>query len=141
MPEIARTDAEIARCFDVMAELRPHLERAAFVDVVREMETAGYRLAWLEHEGSVVAVAGYRIATNLHLGRHLYLEDLVTAAAARSAGHGERLLAWLLDQAEAAGCRWFDLDSGVQRSGAHRFYFRHGFSIAGYRFRRALDPA
>lgn len=141
MPEIARTDAEIARCFDVMAELRPHLERATFVDRVREMEPAGYRLAWLEHEGAVVVVAGYRIATNLHLGRHLYLEDLVTAATARSAGHGERMLAWLLGQARTAGCGWFELDSGVQRSGAHRFYFRHGFSIAGYRFRRALGPA
>jgi GNAT superfamily N-acetyltransferase len=140
MAQIARTDAEIARCFDVMAELRPHLDRTAFVASVREMEPAGYRLAWLEDAGSVVSVAGFRIATNLHLGRHLYLEDLVTAAPARSAGHGERMLAWLLEQAESAGCRWFELDSGVQRSGAHRFYFRHGFSIAGYRFRRALTP-
>ena len=140
MAEIARTDAQIARCFDVMAELRPHLERNAFVATEREMEPAGYKLAWLEHGGAVVVVAGYRIATNLHLGRHLYLEDLVTAASARSAGHGEHMLAWLLEQAAAAGCQWFELDSGVQRSGAHRFYFRHGFSIAGYRFRRALGP-
>ena len=55
--------------------------------------------------GRVVAVAGYRVSTNLFCGRHLYVDDLVTAEAERSKGHGKALLAWLRAQAVAEGLR------------------------------------
>ena len=138
MPKVAQTDDEIMRCFDVLSELRPQLQRDGFVGQVRQMASEGYRLAFLEAEGMVVTVAGYRIATNFYLGRHLYLDDLVTSSGARSAGYGREMLDWLEAQAEAAGCRFLDLDSGTQRDGAHRFYFAHGFSIYAYHFAKRL---
>jgi len=42
-PVIAKTDAEISRCFPIVAELRPHLDEASFVAMVRGMETQGFR--------------------------------------------------------------------------------------------------
>lgn len=141
MVKTAESDTEIARCFDVMRELRPHLERDGFVGTVREMQASGYQLAYLEYQGRVVTVAGYRISTSLWLGRHLYIDDLVTASEARSAGHGRLLLAWLRQQAKTAGCRFIDLDSGTQRGGAHKFYFEHGFTISAYHFAESLDEA
>ncbi len=56
----------------------------------------------------------------------------------RSQGHGARLLAWLADQARARDCDLLELDSGVQRFDAHRFYFRERMRIASYHFSRAL---
>lgn len=141
MVKAAESDGEIARCFEVMSELRPHLQRDGFVPLVRQMAAEGYRLAYIEFEGRVTTVAGYRISTNLWLGRHLYVDDLVTAGVARSAGHGQEMLDWLRQEARAAGCRFIDLDSGVQRSGAHRFYFGHGFTILAYHFGEPLDDA
>ena len=93
MPEHADTDDEIASCFDVMAELRPHLEREKFVKLIRSMQADGFRLACIRTEGRVVAVAGYRISTNLFLGHNLYVDDLVTAETERSKGFGRVLLA------------------------------------------------
>ena len=139
MPQIAQTDAEIARCYAVMAELRPHVKASEFVALVREMQALAYQLAYIEHEGEVVAVAGYRITRNLHMGRHLYVDDLVVRSDVRSQGHGERFIAWLREQAVAAGCRFFDLDSGTHRGRAHRFYFAHGFTIASYHFSEQLS--
>lgn len=138
-PRRARSDEDIQRCFDVMAELRPHLEADRFVALVREMETEGFRLAYLEDQGRVVAVAGYRVSTNLFLGRNLYVDDLVTAADARSAGHGAVLLDWLRDQARAEGCTHLHLDSGTQRHRAHAFYLRHGMHIGSFHFLQRLD--
>ena len=138
MPQIAQTDAEIARCFSVMAELRPHLKPSEFVGRVREMQAQAYQLAYIEAQGEVVAVAGYRITSNLHMGRHLYVDDLVVRQDARSQGHGAGMITWLLDQARAAGCLYFDLDSGTQRARAHRFYFANGFTIASYHFAEPL---
>ncbi len=141
MPEIAETDEEIESCFDVMSELRGHLKRSEFVSLVRNMESEGYRMAYVQEAGQVVAVAGYRISTNFYMGKHLYVDDLVTAGRARSRGYGEELVEWLRVQARAAGCQFFDLDSGVQRRRAHKFYFKHGFSIASYHFSERLDES
>jgi GNAT superfamily N-acetyltransferase len=138
--EHARTDEEIVACYDVMAELRPHLAREAFLPTVRAMQKDGLRLACIREEGRVVAVAGYRVSTNLFCGRHLYVDDLVTADAARSKGHGKALLAWLRAQAVAEDCDVFHLDSGMQRKRAHQFYLREGLEIAGYHFSERLKP-
>ena len=133
------TDEEIERCFDVMSELRPHLKINEFLPLVRRMELEGYRMAYVMEEGKVVAVAGYRISTNLWLGKHLYVDDLVTSSRARSKGHGDALISWLKEQAEAAGCRSFDLDSGTEHRRAHKFYFKQSFTIISYHFLEKLD--
>ncbi len=141
MPSVQRanTDGEIARCFDVMAELRGHLRREDFVARVREMEAQGFALAYIESRGEVVAVAGYRVTSNLFLGRNLYVDDLVTAATARSRGHGAALLEWLRGEARRHGCDDIHLDSGTQRDRAHKFYFAQGYTIGSYHFRRKVD--
>jgi hypothetical protein len=101
---LARTDAEIADCFPVMAQLRPHLEASRFVERVRRMEHDGFQLAALrDGHGVVQAVGGFRIYENLVTGRQMYVDDLVTNDATRSHGHGKALLRWLSDFAKADG--------------------------------------
>jgi len=139
MPEHAVTDDEIASCFDVMAELRPHLVRGQFVPLVRSMQAEGFRLACIRAGGRVVAVAGYRISTNLFLGRNLYVDDLVTADTERSKGYGREFLRWLRSIAVENQCRTLHLDSGVQRKRAHEFYLREGLELSSYHFSSRLN--
>jgi GNAT superfamily N-acetyltransferase len=134
MPERATTDAEIADCYEVMAELRPHVPRERFLPLVKSMHADGYRLACIREGGRVVAVAGYRISTNLFYGRNLYVDDLVTAGPERSKGHGKALLDWLKQLALDEGCDAFHLDSGVQRKRAHQFYLREGLELSSHHF-------
>jgi GNAT superfamily N-acetyltransferase len=138
--EAAETDEAILACYDVMAELRPHVAREAFLPTVRAMQEDGLRLACVRDGGRVVAVAGYRISTNLFCGRHLYVDDLVTAESERSKGHGKALLAWLRELAVRSGCDELHLDSGVQRKRAHEFYEREGLALVAYHFSERLKP-
>ncbi len=131
---VATTDADIARCYPVMKELRPGLSAESFVSDVRRLQRSGYRLAWLQDAGSVVAVAGFHLGESFAWGRYLYVDDLVTAEAQRSKGYGTVLLSWLADFAVQQGCRALHLDSGVQRTAAHRFYLREGMQQASYHF-------
>lgn len=136
---LAETDEEIEKCFDVMHELRPHLVKDEFVETVRKMQKEGFKLASLEVGNKIVAVTGYRIYTNLHLGKHCYVDDLVTASEHRSKGYGDQLLAWVRDQAKQAGCSVLHLDSATYRTRAHKFYFERGFTIASFHFTEELD--
>lgn len=117
-----------------MSELRPHLNKDDFVSTIREMEKGGYQLAYIEENSKVIAVAGYRIARNLHMGKHLYVDDLVTAESCRSRGHGETLLSWLKRLAVKEGCSYLHLDSGTHRERAHKFYFQQDLSITSFHF-------
>ena len=140
MVEHADSDRDIAECYEVMAELRPHIPREQFLPLVRSMQADGYRLACIRDDGRVVAVAGYRFGTNLFCGRHLYVDDLVTADSERSKGHGRELLAWLRALALESGCDVFHLDSGVQRKRAHAFYLREGMEQSSLHFSVRLKP-
>jgi GNAT superfamily N-acetyltransferase len=122
----------------VMAELRTHRSPADMDEVYAAAHALGYRVTAAMDDGACVAVAGWRIGVNLHLGRNLYVEDLVTAESVRSGGHGAALLAHLEDLARREGCAALHLDSGVQRHDAHRFYFREGMHISSHHFLKAL---
>jgi GNAT superfamily N-acetyltransferase len=131
---LAETDAAIARCFPVMVQLRPHLVAEDFVRRVRGMQRDGFHLAFLESGGAIGAAAGYRYYDKLFSGKNLYVDDLVTDGTQRSRGHGRALLAWLADQARAHDCAQLELDSGVQRLEAHRFYFRERMHVSAFHF-------
>lgn len=131
---IAASDDEIAACYTVMRELRPHVAADEFVARVRRQEVDGYRLAYVAASVGVVAVAGFRIGENLAWGRFLYVDDLVTLPAFRSMGYGAELLAWLKGRAAADGCQQMHLESGVQRKDAHRFYEREGMTMTSLHF-------
>ena len=126
---------EVGRCHEVMRELRPHFaNRKKFVEQVGRQQREGYLLAFVEADGEVRAVAGYRFLQSLYSGRFLYVDDLVTRAADRSSGYGGKLLDWLVQQARKNNCANLELDSGVQRFDAHRFYFAKRMKISSYHF-------
>jgi GNAT superfamily N-acetyltransferase len=138
--DFATTAEDVARCFPVMQQLRPHLVESEFVARIDRMRPNGFLLAALEDDGVVRAVAGFRYLDLLFCGKAMYVDDLVTDAATRSKGYGSAMLDWLRDQATANECTTFTLDSGVQRYDAHRFYFRERMTIHGYHFTQPIEP-
>lgn len=137
----AVSHAELVARFPVMVQLRPHLTLEDFCARVQRQQQQGYQLAYVvrqEDPDLVKGVAGFRIMENLVDGRILYVDDLVSAEGDRSQGYGAALLQWLADYAKAHDCVSLQLDSGVRRSLAHRFYFRHGMTISGFHFQRSL---
>jgi GNAT superfamily N-acetyltransferase len=139
--QLAETVEEIARCYPVMAQLRTHLSEAEFVRAVERQQQEGYHLVFAADEDSaaVKAVAGFRLMEMLVCGKFLYVDDLVTDAGARSQGHGAALLEWLGEYARARQCKSLQLDSGIKRFAAHRFYFNKRMWISAYHFALQLS--
>ena len=131
---LAETEADIARCYPVMVDLRPHLGAAEFAARVRMQLATGFHLAYLEEAGEVRAAAGFCYLETLAWGKVPYVDDLVTAPTQRSRGHSGKLFDWLVAQAKQNNCDEFHLDSGVQRFGAHRFYLTRRLDIICHHF-------
>ncbi|WP_072564559.1 GNAT family N-acetyltransferase [Granulibacter bethesdensis] len=121
----------------VHRQLRPAIPDP-YVGHMRAMIAQGAEMAILVEGGIVRAVTVYRCYLTTYRGFRFYVDDLVTDEASRSCGHGEALLDWLRQRARQRGCQALDLDSGVQRIRAHRFYFREGMSITAYSFTGTL---
>ncbi|MFE4858920.1 GNAT family N-acetyltransferase [Streptomyces sp. NPDC056670] len=124
----------------VLSELRPHLTEELFAEIYAEGHAQGLRFtAAYADDGACVGAAGWRVIVNTSAVRKLYVDDLVTAAAARSAGVGHALLTHLEAHARAAGCTSLNLDSGTHRTDAHRFYFRERMAVTAFNFNKRLD--
>jgi GNAT superfamily N-acetyltransferase len=138
--KVVQSDADIARCFPVMRQLRPHLaDEAEFAArAKRQMAQQNWGLIFIEDGDAVAAVSGFRILECLATGKTLYVDDLVTDESRRGRGFGEKLLAWMERTARSEGCQTFSLDSGTQRAGAHKFYFREGLAVTSFHFAKKL---
>jgi GNAT superfamily N-acetyltransferase len=137
---LAETDDQIAACFPVLHDLRPHLKDAAeLVARVRLQQKEGYVLAYsVGTDGKPAGCMGYRRQNRLVHGPVIYVDDLVTLGNQRSGGHGAALLDWLEVLAKSEGIKVIDLDSGTQRTDAHRFYLRQRFAITAFHFLKRI---
>ena len=134
-PEDPRLDADV---LPVLVQLRPHLTAESFGALYREGHSQGLRFTAAYRGDTCVGVAGWRVIATTVAMRKLYVDDLVTADVTRSTGVGRALLAYLEGRARDAGCSVLDLDSGVQRFDAHRFYLRERMAITSHHFAKKL---
>jgi GNAT superfamily N-acetyltransferase len=121
-----RTDDDIAAAFPVMSMLRDRVQRETFVAEIRRQQLQGYELIGAFDGNQLVALAGVRRTHTLSRGEHLFVDDLVTAEAARGRGHGRSLLKWLAERCLAEGVPRIYLDS---RNTATTFYQKMGFQF------------
>jgi GNAT superfamily N-acetyltransferase len=134
--DLAGDDPAWDAALPVLRQLRPHLDRALLAGILEAARSQGLTFTAAFRGGTCVGVAGWRVMDTTSVVRKLYVDDLVTDEAARSGGVGAALLAHLEGRAAANGCAVIELDSGRQRTDAHRFYVREGFEDVSRHFRR-----
>ena len=95
----------------------------------------GYKIVYVKSsEGCILAAAGFVICEKLAWGKHIYIDDFITAEQHRSRGVGTFLMNWFKSHCKEMGCKQLHLDSNVDRFKAHTFYIRHGFHISSHHF-------
>jgi GNAT superfamily N-acetyltransferase len=136
--ELAPGDDRLKAVYPVMRELRTDLSDEQVAQGYAADYPGGFRMAAVLDGDECRAVAGYRILTNFVNGKHMYVDDLVTAEAWRSHGYGRLLNKYLVELARKEGCGSVQLDSATHRVKAHRFYFRERYTISAFHFTRVI---
>jgi GNAT superfamily N-acetyltransferase len=131
---LASTEDDVRRCCPVLHQLRPHLDEPTMAAQILRQQAGGYFLAYCECDNEIRSVAGYRYSDSLACGKFMYVDDFVTTTDHRSKGFGKMLFDWLVAQAKAHGCAVLELDSGVHRFAAHRFYLVNRMNIVSHHF-------
>jgi GNAT superfamily N-acetyltransferase len=88
-----------------------------------------------EDDGALVGLCtAYIDLESVRYGRRCWVEDLAVDPNRRSGGVGGMLLDAAEDWARGRGATHLELDSGLARTDAHRFYERRGPAIVGYSY-------
>ncbi|WP_293765600.1 GNAT family N-acetyltransferase [uncultured Aquitalea sp.] len=138
---LVQDHALLARCAALHRQLRPMLPEDGERYAAKMQRVCQYGAAIavaVEETGQPLGLALYRVYENTYENLRLYIDDLVTDEAHRSAGIGKRLLDWCAEEGRSRGCEFLVLDSGTWRTAAHKLYFREGFSISSFHFTRPL---
>ncbi|MFH1066853.1 MAG: GNAT family N-acetyltransferase [bacterium] len=134
----AKDQESVARCHEAMKGLWPELSHDDFVRRVTQQLAEGYQLVFLEEDGEVKSVIGFRISNILSRGKTVYIEDFSTIPTEQSRGFGDELFDWVCQHAISQGCEWMNLDCRVQNFKGHRFYVKKGMDITSHHFGMAL---
>jgi GNAT superfamily N-acetyltransferase len=133
--KLVENDEDLASCYPVMRQLRPALSLKEFISrVKRQNSLYQYHNAFLKDGDEVITVVGFRIAENLGYGKFLFVDEFVTSEEKRAKTYGKRMFEWLVAYAKSIDCNEIQLDAGVQRFDAHRFYFKNRMRITSYHF-------
>jgi GNAT superfamily N-acetyltransferase len=125
----------LARAEFVHRQLRPQLA-PDYVGKMLAVFASGAEMCVVARDERVIGIAVFRYFENTHVGHKFYVDDLVTDENSRSGGVGHAMLTFLEQIAKQRGCAGMELDSGTQRRRAHKFYFREGFVIPSFSFRK-----
>ncbi len=135
-----RTKEELLEAFQIMRELRNHLNQEKYLALVEEArEKDMYRIYALYAQNQMVAVIGFKPMITLYYGRFVWVCDLVTSEQQRSKGYGEKLLSYVEEWARENGYESVALSSGLKREEAHRFYEeKMSYNQVSYVFKKKL---
>jgi GNAT superfamily N-acetyltransferase len=135
----ARSFEEIEQCWEVMKELRAHLNKENFVNQVLEMMQEKYQIITIKHGHKVIAFAGFRAMHFLNSGNIIYIDDLCTLQDYRGKGHASELLDYIIEIGKQNKVNEIQLDSGYKRFDAHRLYLNKKFKIVAHHFSLDLN--
>lgn len=108
--------------FPILKQLRTDLTEGSYLELLKQMKQNGYKLFALYNENRIVALTGVGLQVNFYNKKYVFVYDLVTDEEHRSKGYGYKLLSYIDKWAKANGAEFVALESGIQRTNAHRFY-------------------
>ena len=106
------------------------------VDALAEAIAAEDSAVFVAEEGEALAgiCSAYLDLNSVRYGLRCWVEDLAVEPASRSRGTGGALLDAASAWARERGATHIELDSGLARTDAHRFYERRDPAIVGYSY-------
>lgn len=90
------------------------------------------------YKGELVGIASGWISVKFYCGKQLEVENVFVNSALQSKGIGKLFFGFIENWAKEQGCNTVELNTYVQNSKSHKFYFNQGYSILGFHFRKYI---
>ena len=97
-----------------------------------------YHCFGLWQKGKLIAVSNGWITIRFYSGKQLEVDNVIVDPEIRSKGIGKHFFACIQAWARQNECNTIELNTYVQNSKSHKFYFNEGYVILGFHFQKVL---
>lgn len=98
-----------------------------------------YRCFGLFRGTELIGISSGWITVRFYSGKQIELDNVIIDNNIRSSGLGRKFLELIEVWANENSCKTIELNTYVQNSRSHKFYFNLGYSILGFHFQKHLD--
>ncbi len=135
-----RTVEDMEAGWPVIQQMYTHLTLEKYREILSQAVRMDYRqFAYLNEEGECLGVVGLWLIPRIWCELQVDIDNFAVDSAHQSKGIGKRLLNHCLAFAQEAGASIATLDTKIENTDSHRFYYREGFIIRGYHFVKPLQ--
>lgn len=131
-------ESEFNGVFPLIKQMYPQMTFEDYKVLLAEMRKIGYRVVGAFEKGACLGITGFWYGCRMHCGRYLEIDNLVVDEKGRSKGVGHALVAWLETEAKRTHCHEINLNAYTENRRGHQFYFREGYIIRGFHFKKPL---
>ena len=98
-----------------------------------------YHCFGLWQHGKLIAVSNGWITVRFYSGKQLEVDNVIVDPDIRSQGVGKYFFVCIQDWALRHSCNTIELNTFVQNSKSHKFYFNEGYAILGFHFQKVIQ--
>ena len=116
-------------------QLNPKMTLEQIQNLLKEMFTLStYRCFGLFLNKKLVGISSGWITVRFYSGKQLEVDNVTIENSLQSKGLGKQFFDFIENWAKENGCETIELNTYVQNSKSHKFYFNLGYSILGFHF-------
>lgn len=136
---ILLTDKNIVEIAKLGKQLNSKLSIEKIESYLKEMFTfSNYNCFGLYQNEELIGISSGWVTVRLYCGKQLELDNVIIDNKLQSKGLGTHFFELIENWANEQNFDSIELNTYVQNSKSHKFYFNKGFSIIGYHFQKKL---
>ena len=116
-------------------QLNPKLKLKEIEKYLTEMfKLPTYNCFGLFSENKLIGISSGWITVRLYSGKQLEVDNVIIDQNIQSKGYGKMFFEFIEEWARKNGCKTIELNTYVQNTRSHKFYYNLGYSIVGFHF-------
>ena len=133
-------ESDIADIVHLAKQLNPNKSIEVLnISIIEMFRFSNYHCFGLYHNKILVGISSCWITVRFYSGKQIELDNVIIDDKYRSSGIGRKFLELIEIWAKERSCNTIELNTYVQNSRSHKFYFNLGYSILGFHFQKHVE--
>ncbi len=130
----------IDQVLSLLKQLNPEMSGHTITSRLKKMiDLASYTCFGLFDQHQLIGISSAWSTVRIYCGKHIELDNVIIDSNIQSKGYGQYFIDAIKEWALANQYESIGLNTYVQNSRSHKFYYNQGFQVVGFHFEHALN--
>jgi len=123
----------------LLAQVNKKTSREILLQRIHEMVKENYKCLGIYDNEVLIGICGLWFLTRHYCGKTIEPDHVMIEPHYQSKGLGKLLFEWIFNYAKENGYEASELNTYVNNTRSHKFYYNLGYQIKGFHFVKILD--